>query len=541
VTNTERRAAEDKARRDDEAYDREERKSVQSHWSDKTLGDMNERDWRIFREDFSITTKGGRLPTPMRTWDEATMPEQILRAIQKVGYDKPSPIQMASIPIGLLKRDVIGIAETGSGKTCAFVVPMLAYIMELPKMTDEVAAAGPYALIMAPTRELAQQIEEETVKFAQYLDYRVTSVVGGQSIEDQGFKLRRGCEIVIGTPGRIIDVIERRYTVLQQCNYIVLDEADRMIDMGFEPQVVSVMESMSADNLKPMEEAEKIDGAGLEAGEQGTRYRMTYMFSATMPASVERLARKYLRNPAVVNIGSAGKTSDLIKQVVQWVDRNNKPKQLELVLSQFPDTQAIVFVNTKKAVDHVYNLCHKMGYSVGGIHGGKSQDQREDALKGFKAGEYDILVATDVAGRGIDVKDIDLVMNYEMPFVIENYTHRIGRTGRAGRQGTAVSFLTSDDSDIFYDLRELLTNSNNPIPPELARHEAAKVRHRVGVVKGKLHVRRSVKWFAILQVLLTPPTARALTRGAEFSLGAAVPTSGMWGSGSRCWSLGCKV
>ena len=314
------------------------------------------------------------------------------------------------------------------------------------------------------------------MKFAQNLNYRVTSVVGGQSIEDQGFKLRRGCEIVIGTPGRIIDVLERRYTVLQQCNYIVLDEADRMIDMGFEPQVISVMESMSADNLKSVEEAEKIDEMGLEAGEQGTRYRMTYMFSATMPPSVERLARKYLRNPAVVNIGSAGKTSDLIKQVVQWQTGGAKPKQLELVLSQYPDTQAIVFVNTKKAVDHVYNMCHKMGYSVGAIHGGKSQDQREDALKGFKAGEYDILVATDVAGRGIDVKGIDLVVNYEMPYVIENYTHRIGRTGRAGRQGTAVSFLTSEDQDIFYDLKELLTNSNNTVPPELARHEASNVK-----------------------------------------------------------------
>ena len=476
MTTKERRAVEDRERRHDEAYERNERRAVQAHWSDKALRDMNERDWRIFREDFSITTKGGRLPMPMRSWEEANMPEPILRAIQKVGYDKPSPIQMASIPIGLLKRDVIGIAETGSGKTCAFVVPMLAYIMELPKMTDEVAASGPYALIMAPTRELAQQIEEETTKFAQYLDYRVTSVVGGQSIEEQGFKLRRGCEIVIGTPGRIIDVLERRYTVLQQCNYIVLDEADRMIDMGFEPQVISVMESMSADNLKPLEEAEAIDATGLDAGEQGTRYRMTYMFSATMPPSVERLARKYLRNPAVVNIGSAGKTSDLIKQVVQWLTGGAKPKQLELVLSQYPDTQAIVFVNTKKAVDHVYNLCHKMGYSVGAIHGGKSQDQREDALKGFKAGEYDILVATDVAGRGIDVKGIDLVVNYEMPYLIENYTHRIGRTGRAGRQGTAVSFLTSEDQDLFYDLKELLTNSNNAVPPELARHEASKVK-----------------------------------------------------------------
>jgi ATP-dependent RNA helicase DDX23/PRP28 len=384
---------------------------------------------------------------------------------------------MASIPIGLLKRDVIGIAETGSGKTCAFVVPMLAHIMQLPKMTDEIAAHGPYALIMAPTRELAQQIEEETLKFAQYLDYRVGLVVGGQSIEDQGFKLRKGVEILVGTPGRIIDVIERRYTVLSQCNYIVLDEADRMIDMGFEPQVVAVMEAMGSGNLKPEDEAEELDGQALEqGGPTSSKYRTTYMFSATMPPSVERLARSYLRNPAVVTIGSAGKTSDLIKQEIIWVSRNERDSKFELVLSRHPNTQAIVFVNAKRSVDAVANLCYRLGYSCASIHGGKSQDQREESLRGFKAGDYDILVATDVAGRGIDVKGIDLVVNYELPHTIENYTHRIGRTGRAGRKGTAVSFLTSDDRDIMYELKELLIESKNHVPDALANHEAARVK-----------------------------------------------------------------
>jgi ATP-dependent RNA helicase DDX23/PRP28 len=447
------------------------------HWSEKSAAEMTERDWRIFREDHNITTRGGRLPTPMRSWSEAGMPPEILRAIRKVGYDTPSPIQMASIPIGLLKRDVIGIAETGSGKTCAFVVPMLAYIAELPRMTDEVATRGPYALVMAPTRELAQQIEEETVKFAHFLDYRVASVVGGQDIEQQGFKLRQGCEIVIGTPGRVIDVLERRYTVLQQCNYIVLDEADRMIDMGFEPQVNAVMENMSADSLKPLEEAESLDAAAAEGdGALGTKYRMTYMFSATMPASVERLARKYLRNPAVVNIGSAGKSSDLIKQVVKWMPKQQKARELEQTLSRFPDTQAIVFVNAKRSVDAVCASVAGLGYSVASLHGGKSQDQREEALRGFKDGNFDVLVATDVAGRGIDVKNIDLVVNYELPFSIENYTHRIGRTGRAGRAGTAVAFLTAEDTDIMYDLKALLKSSNNAVPPELERHEASRVK-----------------------------------------------------------------
>ena len=491
-----RRIEDDHERRRREQDEREFKRTFKQHWSDKALSDMTERDWRIFREDFSISYKGGRLPLPMRAWDECKgLPKEILRAIAKVGYEKPSPIQMASIPIGLLGRDVIGIAETGSGKTCAFVVPMLAHIMELPKMTDEVAALGPYALIMAPTRELAQQIEEETLKFAQYLDYRVGLVVGGQSIEDQGFKLRRGVEILVGTPGRIIDVIERRYTVLGQCNYIVLDEADRMIDMGFEPQVIEVMEAMGSSNLKPIEEAEDLDGQALEKGSAGVRYRTTYMFSATMPPSVERLARSYLRNPAVVTIGSAGKTSDLIKQEVIWVNRNERDSKFEYVLSRHPNTQVIVFVNAKRSVDAVANLCYRLGYSCASIHGGKSQDQREDALRGFKAGEYDILVATDVAGRGIDVKGIDLVVNYELPHSIENYTHRIGRTGRAGRKGTAVSFLTNDDRDIMYQLKELLVNSNNVVPDALANHEGAKSKPQRDD-RGKLLGRNDIKGLA---------------------------------------------
>jgi ATP-dependent RNA helicase DDX23/PRP28 len=471
----------ERERRRKEAEEREFKKTFKEHWSDKALANMTERDWRIFREDFNISYKGGRLPMPMRSWEECPgLPNEILRAIQKVGYAKPSPIQMASIPIGLLKRDVIGIAETGSGKTCAFVVPMLAHIMQLPKMTDEVAAHGPYALVMAPTRELAQQIEEETLKFAHFLDYRVGLVVGGQSIEDQGFKLRRGVEILVGTPGRIIDVIDRRYTVLNQCNYIVLDEADRMIDMGFEPQVNAVMEAMGSGNLKPEDQAEELDARALDtvggAGIVTSKYRTTYMFSATMPPSVERLARSYLRNPAVVTIGSAGKTSDLIKQEVIWVSKAERDSKLEFVLSCHPNTQAIIFVNAKRSVDAVANLCYRLGYSCASIHGGKSQDQREEALRGFKAGKFDILVATDVAGRGIDVKGIDLVVNYELPKLIENYTHRIGRTGRAGRKGTAVSFLTSDDRDIMYELKELLINSKNVVPDALANHEAARVK-----------------------------------------------------------------
>jgi len=280
------------------------------HWTKKTRDEMTERDWRIFREDYSISFKG--IPSgkekasmlPILKWEDCTMHPDVMRGIRDARYAKPSPIQMASIPIGLKQRDVIGIAETGSGKTAAFVVPMLNYIKRQPVMrgNPNIEAEGPYAVILAPTRELAQQIEEETNKLARHTGYRVVCIVGGKNIEEQGFVLRKGCEIVVATPGRLLDCLKRQYAVLNQCNYVVLDEADRMIDMGFEADVTGILDAMPSSNLKPSEEDVEID--------EGKLYRTTYMFSATMTPAVEQLAKKYLRRPVTVNIGSAGQATD---------------------------------------------------------------------------------------------------------------------------------------------------------------------------------------------------------------------------------------
>ncbi|KAG1334697.1 DEAD-box ATP-dependent RNA helicase 21-like [Cocos nucifera] len=439
---------------------------VDRHWTEKQLDEMTERDWRIFREDFNISYKGSRIPRPMRSWTESKLSPELLKAVEKAGYKTPSPIQMAAIPLGLQQRDVIGIAETGSGKTAAFVLPMLTYITKLPPMSEENEAEGPYAVVMAPTRELAQQIEDETVKFAHYLGIKVVSIVGGQSIEEQGFKLRRGCEVVIATPGRLLDCLERRYAVLNQCNYVVLDEADRMIDMGFEPQVVGVLDAMPSSNLKPENEDEELDEKKI--------YRTTYMFSATMPPAVERLARKYLRNPVVVTIGTAGKTTDLITQHVIMVKESEKMPRLGKLLSDLGDKTAIVFCNTKKTVDMRAKDLDRLGYRVTTVHGGKSQEQREISLEGFRSRRFNVLVATDVLGRGIDIPDVAHVINYDMPTSIDMYTHRIGRTGRAGKTGVATTFLTLGDTEVFYDLKQMLIQSNSPVPPELARHEASK-------------------------------------------------------------------
>ncbi|KAG2327856.1 hypothetical protein Bca52824_010584 [Brassica carinata] len=433
---------------------------VDRHWSDKRLEEMSERDWRIFREDFNISYKGSRIPRPMRSWEESKLTSELLKAVERAGYKTPSPIQMAAIPLGLQQCDVIGIAETGSGKTAAFVLPMLAYISRLPPMSEENETEGPYAVVMAPTRELAQQIEEETVKFAHYLGFRVTSIVGGQSIEEQGLKITQGCEIVIATPGRLIDCLERRYAVLNQCNYVVLYEADRMIDMGFEPQVAGVLDAMPSSNLKPENEEEELDEKKI--------YRTTYMFSATMPPGVERLARKYLRNPVVVTIGTAGKATDLITQHVFMMKESDKFFRLQKLLDELADKTAI------KNCDSIAKNLDKAGYRVTTLHGGKSQEQREISLEGFRAKRYNVLVATDVVGRGIDIPDVAHVINYDMPKHIEMYTHRIGRTGRAGKSGVATSFLTLHDTEVFYDLKQMLVQSNSAVPPELSRHEASR-------------------------------------------------------------------
>ncbi|KAI3916458.1 hypothetical protein MKW92_005915 [Papaver armeniacum] len=455
---------EQKKKISDDLYDMK----MDRHWSDKKVEDMTERDWRIFKEDLNISYKGSKIPKPMRNWHESNLiSTELLRAVEKLGYKTPSPIQMAAIPLGLQQRDVIAIAETGSGKTAAFVLPMLEYILRLPRITKENADQGPYAVVLAPSRELAQQIEVETVKLARYTGIRVVSIVGGHSYEEQTSKVSKGCEIVIATPGRLVDCLNNRYAVLSRCNYVVLDEADRMIDIGLISDVMKILDKMPSSNLKPENEDEELDSKRI--------YRTTYMFSATMPPAVERLAKKYLRNPVVVNIGTATK---LIMQNVIMIKDSEKFTRLQMLLDELNDKTAIVFTNTKQSSNSVYKNLDNKGYRVTVLHGGMSQEQREISLEGFRNKTFNVLVTTDVAGRGIDIKDVAHVINYDMPASIDKYTHRIGRTGRAGNKGVATTFLTSHDADVFNDLRKALIQSNSRVPPELARQEAEKFKPR---------------------------------------------------------------
>ncbi|SBT36244.1 ATP-dependent RNA helicase DDX23, putative (DDX23) [Plasmodium ovale wallikeri] len=450
-------------------------KDVQNkHWSEKKREEMTDRDWRIFREDNEIYIKGGVVPPPIRKWEESKLSVDLLKAIKKAKYEKPTPIQMQAIPIALEMRDLIGIAETGSGKTAAFVLPMLSYVKQLPPLTYETSQDGPYALIIAPSRELAIQIYEETNKFASYCSCRTVAVVGGRNAESQAFELRRGVEIVIGTPGRLQDCLEKAYTVLNQCNYVVIDEADRMMDMGFEDTVHFILDQIPTTNLKSEDDALALQEEMMtKAGHR--LYRLTQMFSATMPPSVERLSRKYLRAPAYISIGDPGAGKRSIEQKLEFITEGKKKQKLQEILEVY-EPPIIVFVNQKKVADIIAKSISKMKFKAVALHGGKAQEIREQTLNSFKNGDFDILVATDVAGRGIDVHGVKLVINFDLPKDIESYTHRIGRTGRAGMKGLAISFVTEHDTHLFYDLKQFLISSNNIVPLELANNPASKVK-----------------------------------------------------------------
>ena len=435
------------------------RNSLDKHWSEKKLEHMRERDWRIFKEDFNISTKGGAIPNPMRSWAESGLPKRLLDVVDQVGYTEPSAVQRAAIPIALQSRDLIGVAVTGSGKTAAFLLPLLVYISELPILNEGTKNDGPYAIILAPTRELAQQIEIEARKFATPLGFTCVSIVGGHSLEEQAYNLRDGAEIIIATPGRLVDCIERRVLVLGQCCYVIMDEADRMIDLGFEEPVNKILDALPVANMKPdSEEAEDAVVMSQHLGGKD-RYRQTMMYTATMPAAVERIARKYLRRPAIVTIGNVGEAVETVEQRVEFVAGEDKRKKrlAELLSSREFQPPIIVFVNIKRNCDAVARDIKHMGFSAVTLHGSKTQEQREAALASVRNGSTDVLVATDLAGRGIDVPDVSLVVNFNMATNIESYTHRVGRTGRAGKSGIAVTFLGNEDADVMYVSRLLTT------------------------------------------------------------------------------------
>lgn len=432
------------------------------HWSTKPLTHINERDIRLMKEDFNISTKGGNIPNPIRSWKESGLPPALLELIAATGYESPTAVQRIAIPLGLMCRDILAIAKTGSGKTAAFVYPLLVWLLKLPSLHD----GDPKALILAPTRELAQQIEVEAKRFAMPLGIRCVSIVGGHAIEEQAFTLRDGCEIIIATPGRLVDCIERRVLVLDRVTYLVLDEADRMLDMGFEEPLNKILDALPVSNEKPDTEAAE-RGDGMEG------YRLTSMYSATITPSIERISRAYLRRPAHISIGQ-GESVDTITQIVEMIQgEDRRKKRLQELLHTKGFDKVIIFVNIKRQVDVIAKDIRNWGLAVVSLHGGKTQDQRESALAQFRS-SGGVLVASDVAARGLDVPDVSAVINFNAPNNISNYTHRIGRTGRAGADGTAITFLGKEDEELYYDLKILLQKSElSKVPEELRKHPAA--------------------------------------------------------------------
>ncbi|KAI8867835.1 DEAD-domain-containing protein, partial [Ramicandelaber brevisporus] len=456
------------------------------HWRNKQLGEMTDRDWRILREDFGISYRGlidGNSTSlkPLRFWQEAaTISRHLVRSILEAGFEHPTPIQRAAIPIGLSLRDMIGLASTGSGKTLAYVIPIISYVLNQRTQTEN----GPYALILAPTRELALQIEKETQKLMQPLGLKCIGIVGGHSIEEQAMKLRSSSiDVIIATPGRMVDCLKQNLVILDKCGYIVLDEADEMINKGFEEPLTHVLSELPP--LRPSS-ATSVD--------DNTLYRHTMMFSATMPPALERIAQNYLVKPVTVTVGAVGDPGDTVEQRIQFLsdtaaghksakssgaDEEQARRKLlaQILLSKPPQFMPpiIVFINTKSNTEALADVMSSQygirSSLIATYHADKSQDQREAALNRIRDRSAHFLFATDVAGRGIDIKDVSLVINYHMPNNIERYTHRIGRTGRAGSRGVAISFVGTEDSNLLPDLLKVVRKSRaSTVPSELLNH-----------------------------------------------------------------------
>ncbi|XP_020107971.1 DEAD-box ATP-dependent RNA helicase 24 isoform X2 [Ananas comosus] len=407
-----------------------------------SISGMSEQDVADYRKSLAIRVSGFDVSKPIKLFEDCGFSTALMNAISKQGYEKPTPIQCQALPIVLSGRDIIGIAKTGSGKTAAFVLPMIVHIMDQPEIEKE---EGPIGVICAPTRELAHQIYLEAKKFAKPYNLRVAAVYGGVSKHDQFKELKAGCEIVVATPGRLIDLLKMKALKMFRATYLVLDEADRMFDLGFEPQIRSIVGQIRPD-------------------------RQTLLFSATMPYKVERLAREILTDPIRVTVGEVGRANEDITQLVHVIpsDAEKMPWLLEKLPSLIDDGDVLVFASKKATVDEIESQLVQKGFKVAALHGDKDQASRMDTLQKFKSGIYHVLVATDVAARGLDIKSIKSVVNYDIAKDMDMHIHRIGRTGRAGdKDGTAYTLITLKEARFAGELVNSLIAAGQDVSVEL--------------------------------------------------------------------------
>lgn len=365
----------------------------------------------------------------LTNFQELGLSKQIVATLTQLGYETPTPIQAQAIPLLLEGRDMIGLAQTGTGKTAAFGLPLVEMLLKEQKRPDNRTTR---TLILAPTRELVNQIATNLKSYVRNTPLKINSVVGGASINKQQQQLEKGTDILVATPGRLLDLVSRRAIGLTTVRYLVLDEADQMLDLGFVHDLRKIAKMVPAR-------------------------RQTLLFSATMPKAIADLAGDYLNNPVKVEVTPPGKAADKIEQHVHFVaGKNDKTVLLKDALEKNPDGRAMVFLRTKHGAEKLFKHLEHIGFKVASIHGNKSQGQRERALKAFRDGDIRVLVATDVAARGIDIPGVTHVFNYDLPEVPDAYVHRIGRTARAGRDGVAIAFCAPDETRLLRDIERLM-------------------------------------------------------------------------------------
>ncbi|KAJ1426086.1 RNA helicase, DEAD-box type, Q motif [Sesbania bispinosa] len=412
-------------------------------------------------EDIPVETSGDNVPPPVNTFAEIDLGEALNQNIRRCKYVKPTPVQRHAIPISLAGRDLMACAQTGSGKTAAFCFPIISGIMRgqpVQRPPRGVRTVYPLALVLSPTRELSMQIHEEARKFSYQTGVRVVVAYGGAPINQQLRDLERGVDILVATPGRLVDLLERARVSLQMIRYLALDEADRMLDMGFEPQIRKIVEKM---DMPP------------------PGVRQTMLFSATFPKEIQRLASDFLSNYIFLAVGRVGSSTDLIVQRVEYVQESDKRSHLMDLLHaqrangvQGKQALTLVFVETKKGADSLEHWLCLNGFPATTIHGDRSQQERELALRSFKSGNTPILVATDVAARGLDIPHVAHVVNFDLPNDIDDYVHRIGRTGRAGKKGLATAFFNDNNASLARSLADLMQEANQEVPAWLSRYAA---------------------------------------------------------------------
>jgi ATP-dependent RNA helicase RhlE len=374
-------------------------------------------------------------------FSELGLIEPLQKAVAHEGYTTPTPIQEQAIPVVLAGRDILGCAQTGTGKTASFVLPLLQRMHE-QKQLNGVSGHPLKALILTPTRELATQIHESIETYGRFLKLKSVVIFGGVSQSRQVSDLRRGCDFIVATPGRLMDLMNQNYIVLNGIEYFVLDEADRMLDMGFVQEVKRIISRLP-------------------------KKRQTLFFSATMPPAIQSLVQVILTNPVAITVTPESTTAELVEQKLYYVQKNEKRALLHHLLKTTPKESVLVFTRTKHGADRVARDLNHAGFNATAIHGDKTQQARERSLQGFKDGKMQILVATDIAARGIDIDDLALVVNFDLPNIPESYVHRIGRTGRAGAFGKAISFCDYEEKIYLKDIQKFIgqtvpVESNHP-------------------------------------------------------------------------------